>query len=70
MEFIVAVIAGLVFCIIVLIARNAKLAYNLRKRHLESLFRIDDMVNQNLQPDTAEMLSAVVNEEMIGAVHG
>lgn len=61
---IIFLIAVLVFCWISAEARLRWNTYVLKRNHVECLMRLDDQVLVSLPPDTGEMVSAAINEEM------
>jgi hypothetical protein len=66
MEFIIGLVVFLVALLIVSEGRSQEVAFTLRRRHLESLARLDDQVRVSLPPVAAELVAAAINEEMDG----
>jgi hypothetical protein len=64
MEFVVTVVGLLVFGWIYLAAQHAVVTYHLRKRHMECLWRLDDIVDVNFDTRSGEMMSAAIGEEL------
>lgn len=64
MWFAITVTGLLVFTIVFLSAHHAAVKYQLKKRHMESLFRVDDHAQVNLPQRPAEIVSAVISKEL------
>jgi hypothetical protein len=66
MEFVVGLVMVLVFGIIMLASRHERARYLLKRRHIESLGRLDYIVRVSLPPIAGELVSAAIYEEQDG----
>jgi hypothetical protein len=64
MEMFIAFIAGLTLLSIILSSQLIKARYECRKRHIESLGRVEDAIKVNLPETASELMCAVIDEEM------
>ena len=64
METFVAFIGGLTLLSIVLFSQLVKSRFEAKTRHINSLYRLEDAVRLNLPPVSAELIEAVIEEEI------
>jgi hypothetical protein len=60
----IGLIGVLALLLILSESRGRYQAYALRRRHMESLMRLDDQVKVSLPPEAGELVSAAINEEL------
>jgi hypothetical protein len=66
MEFVVCLVSGLVFGVVVMFAQLVRDRYVLKRRHMDSLGRLDEVVRVSLPPIAGELVSAAIDEELSG----
>lgn len=64
MELFIALIGGLTIALIVVISQLARTRYVMGKRHLESLYRLSDIVKVSLPVEQGELVDAAIQEEI------
>jgi hypothetical protein len=63
-ELFVGLIGLLTFMLVYLTAQYVAVQAQLKVRHMESLFRLDDVVRVSLPTDAGDMVSAAIDEEV------